>query len=408
MSLAVAHQLAHDPVARGFRVAGRRGRRLEVVGDLARTASARRRRSRAARTARRSAGGGHPAARAASTLICRDPRRDRAAAAAGRARGNSGSRAPLPCCASTPCGRRRYPRGAFPARPARPSARSVGLPRDLELERALHVAERVEVLDLCLHAERLGPGRPHRHVGVAAKAALFHVAVVDADGDEDRAQAAEEVAGVGGGAQVRLGHDLDERHAAAVEVEIGVAIGVGEAVVQRLAGILFEVDAGDADAARRARRSRSRPGRRSRAAARTARSGSPSAGRDRSSSCARRSTAAGPCSRARDAARAPSSTTRRFNTGSAPGSPRQTGQTCVFGGAPNRVLQPQKIFVSVSSWAWISRPMTASSMAFWMSAGPQDGTDRRSAKSTAARHRDARPAAGSPCRWTGAASRFDV
>jgi hypothetical protein len=56
----------------------------------------------------------------------------------------------------------------------------------------------------------------------------------------------------------------------------------------------------------------------------------------------------------------PNSTARRFSTGSAPGNPRHTGQTCVFGGAPNRVLQPQKIFVSVRSCAWISKPMTGS------------------------------------------------
>jgi hypothetical protein len=32
----------------------------------------------------------------------------------------------------------------------------------------------------------------------------------------------------------------------------------------------------------------------------------------------------------------------------------------VFGGAPNAVLQPQKIFEAVRSWAWISRPITGS------------------------------------------------
>jgi len=31
----------------------------------------------------------------------------------------------------------------------------------------------------------------------------------------------------------------------------------------------------------------------------------------------------------------------------------QTGQMCVLGGAPNAVLQPQKIFDAVSSCAWI-------------------------------------------------------
>src|SRR5688572_18514223 len=50
----------------------------------------------------------------------------------------------------------------------------------------------------------------------------------------------------------------------------------------------------------------------------------------------------------------------RLRTGSAPGRPRQTGQTCEFGGAPKSVRQPQKILVAVRSCAWISSPMTAS------------------------------------------------
>src|SRR3982751_6618689 len=54
-------------------------------------------------------------------------------------------------------------------------------------------------------------------------------------------------------------------------------------------------------------------------------------------------------------ARIARSTAARFNTGSAPGRPRHTGQTCEFGGAPNAVLQPQKILDAVSSCAGISR-----------------------------------------------------
>ena len=45
------------------------------------------------------------------------------------------------------------------------------------------------------------------------------------------------------------------------------------------------------------------------------------------------------------------STAARFRTGSAPGRPIQTGQMWVLGAAPNAVLQPQKIFDVVSSWA---------------------------------------------------------
>jgi hypothetical protein len=49
------------------------------------------------------------------------------------------------------------------------------------------------------------------------------------------------------------------------------------------------------------------------------------------------------------AAKAANSTAFRFSTGSAPGSPRHTGHTFVFGGSPKRVEQEQKIFEAVSS-----------------------------------------------------------
>src|ERR1035438_3766966 len=60
------------------------------------------------------------------------------------------------------------------------------------------------------------------------------------------------------------------------------------------------------------------------------------------------------------AARDANSTAFLFNTGKAPGSPRQTGQTLVFGGSPKRVEQEQKIFDAVSSCTWTSSPMTGS------------------------------------------------
>ena len=43
------------------------------------------------------------------------------------------------------------------------------------------------------------------------------------------------------------------------------------------------------------------------------------------------------------------STTFLLSTGSAPGIPKQTGQTFEFGGAPNRVEHEQKILVAVNS-----------------------------------------------------------
>src|SRR4051794_22527113 len=54
------------------------------------------------------------------------------------------------------------------------------------------------------------------------------------------------------------------------------------------------------------------------------------------------------------------STACRLTTGNAPGSPRQTGQTFVFGAAPNSTGQPQKILVFVPSWTCTSSPMTGS------------------------------------------------
>src|SRR2546423_935690 len=66
------------------------------------------------------------------------------------------------------------------------------------------------------------------------------------------------------------------------------------------------------------------------------------------------------------AASVANSTARLFSTGRAPGNPRQTGHTFVFGGAPNVVEHPQKALVAVSSWTWTSSPITISY--FWMAA----------------------------------------
>src|SRR5271157_1633907 len=64
------------------------------------------------------------------------------------------------------------------------------------------------------------------------------------------------------------------------------------------------------------------------------------------------------------AASVANSTAFRLSTGSAPGIPRQTGQTLVLGGAPNRVEQEQKILVAVRSWTCTSSPMTGSYFAW--------------------------------------------
>src|SRR4051812_19296434 len=52
-----------------------------------------------------------------------------------------------------------------------------------------------------------------------------------------------------------------------------------------------------------------------------------------------------------------------FTTGREPGSPRQTGQVCVLGSAPNAVEQPQNILDAVLSSTCTSRPSTGSNCA---------------------------------------------
>ena len=130
-----------------------------------------------------------------------------------------------------------------------PRGQGARLAAELVLDGALDVAEGVHVLDLDLGAERARARRSHRHVGVAAEAALLHVAVADLEILENGAQGAEIGAGLGGAAHVGLAHDLEERDAAAVEVDQAAAV-VG--VVDVLPGVLLHVDAGQPDAPRRA------------------------------------------------------------------------------------------------------------------------------------------------------------
>jgi hypothetical protein len=85
------------------------------------------------------------------------------------------------------------------------------------------------------------PTGPHRHVGVATEAAFLHVAVANAYPLHQGVQRL----GVGHGFRARthvgLGDDFQQRRAGAVEVDAGTAV---EILVQRLAGIFFEVGAG--------------------------------------------------------------------------------------------------------------------------------------------------------------------
>ena len=119
---------------------------------------------------------------------------------------------------------------------------------DLVLDGGADVAEAVDVFDLGFGAEFVRALEHDADVGVAAEGAFFHVAVGDAGVEEDLFELGEVLEDFVGGAEVGLGDDLDERRAAAVEVDVGAGGGVGEAVVEALAGVFFHVEAGDADA----------------------------------------------------------------------------------------------------------------------------------------------------------------
>ena len=116
----------------------------------------------------------------------------------------------------------------------------------------LQEAERVQVLDFGLGAELLRALQPHADVGVAAQVALLHVAGGDFDELQHLLHLGEVGVGFVGAAHVGLADDFDQRRAAAVQVDVGVAVGILEAVVDALAGVVFHVDARDADALVRA------------------------------------------------------------------------------------------------------------------------------------------------------------
>src|SRR3546814_2600788 len=62
------------------------------------------------------------------------------------------------------------------------------LPFDLELDRLLDITERVDVLGFGARAELLGAPLAHRDIGIAAERAFLHVAVADAEIDDQLMQ----------------------------------------------------------------------------------------------------------------------------------------------------------------------------------------------------------------------------
>ena len=91
--------------------------------------------------------------------------------------------------------------------------------------------------------------RAHRHVGVAAERAFLHVAVADLEVAHQRVDLLHVRDRFLRRAHVGLGDDLEQRRAGAIEVDARQAV---EVLVQRLAGVLFEVRARDADRLARA------------------------------------------------------------------------------------------------------------------------------------------------------------
>ena len=241
-----------------------------------------------------------------------------------------------------------------------PDSRHADLPLDFIFQRVRQIAERIQILHFRLGAEFRRAAQPHADVRVAAQRPFLHVAVAHFRVFQHLLQRVQIRVRFGGRAQVRLGHDFDQRHAAAVEIDVAPLVRIRETFVQALARIVFHVQTRDADALLVAVHVRFRASLRSPAAIRTSKSGSPWASPDKNNFCARSASAPEFCSAMASERAWPISSALLFSTGSAPGRPRQTGQVFEFGGSPKRVEQPQNALVSVSSCACTSSPMTGS------------------------------------------------
>jgi hypothetical protein len=89
---------------------------------------------------------------------------------------------------------------------------------DLILDGLFGETEAVHVLDLGLGAELLGALRADRDVRVAPQGAFLHVAVRNADVEQDVPEGGQISMGLVRAADIRLGDDLDQGNAAAVVV----------------------------------------------------------------------------------------------------------------------------------------------------------------------------------------------
>ena len=117
------------------------------------------------------------------------------------------------------------------------------LPPGFDLDGLHDEFDRVDVLDFAAGAEAL-TRFADRDIDVGAHGALVHIAIAGAEIAQDLPQFGDIGAGLFGAAHIGFGDDLHQRHAGAVEVDEGFARVL---VMLRLAGILFEMQAGDAD-----------------------------------------------------------------------------------------------------------------------------------------------------------------
>ena len=119
------------------------------------------------------------------------------------------------------------------------------LPHGLRLHRQHDEAHRVDVFHLAARAERLAVFAD-RNVDIRTERAFLHVAVAGAEVAQDVAQLAHVGAGFLGAADIGLADDLHQGNAGAVQIDEGFRPVL---VVQRLAGVLLQMQPGDADLA---------------------------------------------------------------------------------------------------------------------------------------------------------------
>jgi hypothetical protein len=129
-----------------------------------------------------------------------------------------------------------------------PRVEHLGLAFDLGLKGRRDEAERVQVLELGANAELSLSAGAQRDVRVAAEVPALHVRVGDLDVAQHRAQRAQVGDRLLRRADVRLGDDLDQRNAGAIQIHVRDVPSHHGRVVDRLARVLLHVDAREAHA----------------------------------------------------------------------------------------------------------------------------------------------------------------